>query len=168
MAENGEALRTKQTDEARRARAPRMKPRRRCLGLRASLAAGEEAKRASYRTPCCNDDPKRTRKPKIIVVLSFLVSLGPCPTRAPRGKRDTNLQRFGHLARPGPDGLKRESVSKPVSKPVSFLRARSISLSKTKSRGRSSPRGRVLTSFGSRKYFVEVTVPAPAILIGQA
>jgi hypothetical protein len=57
--------------------------------------------------------------------------------RAPR-KRDTNLQRFGHLARPGPDGLKRESVSKPVSKPVSFLRARSISLSKTKSR--SSPR----------------------------
>ena len=162
MAENGEALRTKQTDEARRARAPRMKPRRRCLGLRASLAAGEEAKRASYRTPCCNDDPKRTRKPTTVVVLSFLVSLDPA-------RRDTNLQRFGHLARPGPDGLylQRNRFRNRFRSRFRFC-ARSISLSKTKSRGRSSPRGRVLTSFGSRKYFVEVTVPATAILIGHA
>ena len=146
-----------------------MKPRRRCLGLRASLAAGEEAKRASYRTPCCNDDPKRTRKPKTVVVLSFLVSLGPCPTRAPRGKRDTNLQRFGHLARPGPDGTPK-GIGFETGFEAGFVFACAVDFPFKNEIARSlkSPRGRVLTSFGSRKYFVEVTVPATAILIGHA
>lgn len=87
--------------------------------------------------------------------------------RAPR-KRDTNLQRFGHLARPGPDGTPK-GIGFETGFEAGFVFACAVDFPFKNEIARSlSPRGRVLTSFGSRKYFVEVTVPAPAILIGHA